>query len=146
LSSSATSSTTSSTEGAHGVRPEPKPAVELTFWRTLYRYLLSIVASLGCGFLWSITGARLLNLKVLPTIYTGVIALAVGFLLMGYLWLSLDLARPLPKGVDSSDRSTQLFILWLGIPLAVIGVCAVVAVIAVVLGATVLSSGIPGQR
>ena len=82
MSSSATSSTTSSTEGAHGVRPEPKPAVELTFWRTLYRYLLSIVASLGCGFLWSITGARLLNLKVLPTIYTGVIALAVGFLLM----------------------------------------------------------------
>ena len=104
------------------------------------------MASLGCGFLWSITGARLLHLKVLPTIYTGVIALAVGFLLMGYLWLSLDLARPLPEGVDSSDRSTQLFMLWLGIPLAVIGVCAVVAVIAVALGATVLSSGIPGQR
>jgi hypothetical protein len=123
-----------------------RPAVELTFWRTLYRYLLSIVASLGCGFLWSITGARLLHLQVLPTIYSGVIALAVGFLLMGYLWLSIDLARPLPEGVDSSDRSTQLFMLWLGIPLAVIGVCAVVAVIAVLLGATILSSGIPGQR
>jgi hypothetical protein len=122
------------------------PAVELTFWRTLYRYLLSIVASLGCGFLWSVTGARLLHLQVLPTIYTGVIALALGFLLMGYLWLSIDLARPLPEGVDSSDRSTQLFVLWLGIPLGVIGVCAVVAVIAVLLGATILSSGIPGQR
>lgn len=123
-----------------------RPALELTFWRTLYRYLLSIVASLGCGFIWSITGARLLNLQVLPTIYTGVIALAVGFLLMGYLWLSIDLARPVPEGADSSDRSTQLFVLWLGIPLAVIGVCVLVAVIAVVLGATILNTGIPGQH
>ena len=52
--------------------PQPS-AVELTFWRTLSRYLVSIVASLACGFVWSITGARLLNLRVLPTIYTGVV-------------------------------------------------------------------------
>ena len=65
---------------------------------------------------------------------------------MGYLWLSLDLSRPPPEGVDDSERTTQLFVLWLGIPLAVIGVCAVVALIAVILGATVLNSGIPGQR
>ncbi|HXO67157.1 MAG TPA: hypothetical protein VN863_04105 [Candidatus Dormibacteraeota bacterium] len=122
-----------------------RPPVELTFWRTLSRYLVSIVASLACGFLWSITGARLLNLRVLPTIYTGVIALAIGFLVMGYLWLSLDLSRP-AAGVDESDRTKQLFVLWLGIPLAVIAVCAVVAIVAVILGATVLSSGIPGQR
>jgi heme/copper-type cytochrome/quinol oxidase subunit 2 len=122
-----------------------RPPVELTFWRTLSRYLVSIVASLACGFVWSITGARLLNLRVLPTIYTGVIALAIGFLVMGFIWLSLDLARP-ATGVDESERNRQLFVLWLGIPLAVIGVCAVVALIAVVLGATVLSSGIPGQR
>jgi hypothetical protein len=120
--------------------------VELTFWRTLSRYLVSIVASLACGFLWSISGARLLNLRVLPTIYTGVVALAVGFLLMGYLWLSLDLSRPAPEGVDESERKLQLLVLWLGVPLAVICVCAVVALIAVILGATVLSSGIPGQR
>src|ERR1700694_3803444 len=107
---------------------DPKrPAVELTFWRTLSRYLVSIVASLACGFLWSISGARLLNLRVLPTIYTGVIALAVGFLVMGYLWLALDLSRPAPEGVDESDRKVQLFVLWLGVPLAVIFVCAVVA-------------------
>jgi hypothetical protein len=125
---------------------EPQgPPVELTFWRTLSRYLVSIVASLACGFVWSITGARMLNLRVLPTIYTGVIALAVGFLLMGFLWLSLDLSRPAP-GVDESERRVQLFVLWLGIPLAVIALCALVALIAVVLGATVLSSGIPGQR
>ena len=74
------------------------------------------------------------------------ISLAVGFLLMGYLWLSIDLSRPTPDGVDEADRNTQLFMLWLGIPLAVIGVCVVVAVIAVVLGATVLNSGLPGQR
>jgi hypothetical protein len=125
---------------------EPQgPPVELAFWRTLSRYLVSIVASLAFGFAWSITGARLLNLKVLPTIFTGVIALAIGFLVMGFLWLRLDLSRPAP-GVDEADRRTQLFVLWLGIPLAVIGVCAVVALIAVILGATVLSSGIPGQR
>jgi heme/copper-type cytochrome/quinol oxidase subunit 2 len=119
--------------------------VELTFWRTLSRYLVSIVASLACGFVWSITGARLLSLGVVPTIYTGVIALAVGFLAMGYLWLSLDLSQP-ASGIDASDRNVQLFILWLGIPLAVIGVCAVVGLIAVILGATVLSSGIPGPH
>jgi hypothetical protein len=132
--------------GSH-VRPEapPNPPVELPFWRTLSRYLVSIVASLACGFVWSITGARLLSLGVVPTIYTGVIALAVGFLAMGYLWLSLDLSQP-ASGIDESDRNVQLFILWLGIPLAVIGVCAVVGLIAVILGATVLSSGIPGPH
>lgn len=123
---------------------DPGP-VELTFWRTLYRYLLSIVASLACGFLWSLTGARLLHLQVLPTIYTGVIALAVGFIAIGYFWLSLDLARPAPEGVDKDQRDTQLFLLWLGIPLGVIAVCAVVALLAVVLGATALSSGLPGR-
>ena len=132
--------------GTQVLPDEPEaPPVELTFWRTLSRYLVSIVASLACGFVWSITGARLLNLRVLPTIYTGVIALAIGFLIMGFLWLSLDLKRP-AAGVDKSDRRVQLFVLWLGIPLAVIGVCAVVALIAVILGATVLNSGIPGQR
>lgn len=121
----------------------PNP-VELTFWRTLYRYLLSIVASLGCGFVWSITGARLLHLRVLPTIYTGVLALALGFLLMGYLWLSIDLSRATPEGVDEEERKTQLFVLWLGIPLGVIAICAVVAVVAVVIGATVYSTGLRG--
>ena len=123
-----------------------RPPLELTFWRTLYRYLLSIVASLACGFIWTNTGARLLHLKVLPTIYGGVISLAIGFLLMGYLWLSVDLSRPTPEGLDERDRHLQLFILWLGIPLAVIGVCTLVAVLAMLLGATVLSSGIPASR
>jgi hypothetical protein len=120
--------------------------LELTFWRTLYRYLVSIVASLACGFIWTNTGAKLLHLQVLPTIYTGVISLAVGFLLMGYLWLSIDLSRPAAEGLDAGERDTQLFILWLGIPLAVIGICAVVAVLAVLLSGTVLSSGIPTPR
>jgi len=123
-----------------------RPPLELTFWRTLYRYLLSIVASLACGFIWTNPGAKLLHLQVLPTIYTGVISLAIGFLLMGYLWLSIDLSRPTPEGLDEGQRNTQLFILWLGIPLAVIGVCAVVAVLAVLLGATVLNSGIPAPH
>jgi hypothetical protein len=123
-----------------------RPPLELTFWRTLYRYLLSIVASLACGFVWTNSGARLLHLKVLPTIFTGVISLAVGFLLMGYLWLSIDLSRPAPEGLEEGGRSTQLFILWLGIPLAVIGICAIVALAAVLLGATLLNSGIPVPR
>jgi heme/copper-type cytochrome/quinol oxidase subunit 2 len=123
-----------------------RPPLELTFWRTLYRYLLSIVASLACGFIWTKTGARLLHLQVLPTIYTGVISLAIGFLLMGYLWLSIDLAHPAPEGLNEGERNTQLFILWLGIPLAVIAICAVVALLAVLLGATVLNSGLPGQH
>ena len=42
-----------------------RPPLELTFWRTLYRYLLSIVASLACGFIWTNTGAKLLHLQVL---------------------------------------------------------------------------------
>jgi heme/copper-type cytochrome/quinol oxidase subunit 2 len=123
-----------------------RPPLELTFWRTLYRYLLSIVASLACGFIWTSTGAKLLHLQVVPTIFTGVISLAVGFLLMGFLWLSIDLSRPTPEGLDERDRDTQLYLLWLGIPLAVIGVCAVVALLAVLLGATVLNSGLPGQH
>lgn len=118
--------------------------VQLRFWRTIYRYLLSIVASLGAGFAWSMTGARLLNLHTLATIFTGVIALAVGFLVMGYIWLTLDIGRPVPEGVDEDARNTQLFMLWIGIPLAVLGVCALVALVAVLLSVTVLGSGLPG--
>jgi hypothetical protein len=78
--------------------------------------------------------------------FTGVLALAAGVIIAGYIWLSLDLSRPVPDGVDEQQRNYQLFVLWLGIPLAVIGVCALVALLAIVLSATVLSSGLPGQR
>jgi hypothetical protein len=78
--------------------------------------------------------------------FTGVLALAAGIIIAGYIWLSLDLSRPVPDGVDEQQRNYQLFVLWLGIPLAVIGVCALVALLAIVLSATVLSSGLPGQR
>ncbi|GAC1331195.1 MAG: hypothetical protein NVSMB17_09090 [Candidatus Dormibacteria bacterium] len=83
---------------------------------------------------------------MLATIVTGVIALALGFLLMGYLWMALDLNRPLPEGVDEHDRNLQLFMLWMGIPLAVVGVCAVVMILAVVVAGTVLNSNIPTTR
>jgi hypothetical protein len=128
------------------VEPEDRGPVELPFWRTLYRYLLSIVASLAAGFIWLETGARLLRLNTLGTMFTGVLALAAGVIIAGYIWLSLDLSRPVPDGVDEQQRNYQLFVLWLGIPLAVIGVCALVALLAIVLSATVLSSGLPGQR
>jgi hypothetical protein len=101
------------------------------------------VASLGCGAAWYFTGVRFLHLGVLGTIATGVIALAVGFLLMGYVWMALDLNRPVPEGVDEKAREMQLFVLWMGIPLAVLGVCAVVMVLAVVVAATALNSNIP---
>jgi len=130
--------------------PDP---VELTFWRTLYRYLLSIVGSLACGAIWfGLTQGlvldrvtlipRVFHLGPYGTIFTGVLALSVGFILMGYLWLSLDLSRPAPDDVDPQARRYQLFILWLGIPLGVMAICAVVAVAAVVVGATVYSSGL----
>ena len=125
---------------------DERPAVELTFWRTLYRYLLSIVASLACGAAWYFTGVRFLRLGVLGTIVTGVIALAVGFLLIGYLWLAIDVGRPLPEGVDEQERNTQLFVLWMGIPLAVLGVCAIVMVLAVLVAATALHANIPTPR
>ena len=80
------------------------------------------------------------------TIFTGVLALAVGVIIAGYFWLSIDLSRPAPEGVDEQSRNYQLFILWIGIPLAVIAVCAAVALLAILLSATVLSSGLPGQR
>ncbi|MGI8610611.1 MAG: hypothetical protein ACR2MY_15535 [Candidatus Dormibacteria bacterium] len=125
---------------------EERPAVELTFWRTLYRYLLSIVASLVCGAAWYFTGVKFLHLGVLGTIVTGVIALALGFLLIGYLWLAIDVGRPLPEGVDEHDRNMQLFVLWMGIPLAVLGLCALVMMLAVVVAATVLHGNIPTPR
>ncbi len=121
-------------------------ALELTFWRTLYRYLLSIVASLACGGAWTFLDLNFLHLGVLPTIITGVVALALGFFLMGYLWMALDLNRPLPPGVEESDRNTQLFILWIGIPLGVVAVCGFFALFAVVLAETVLRSGIPAAH
>ena len=125
---------------------EQRPAVELTFWRTLYRYLLSIVASLACGAIWYFTGVKYLRLGVLGTIVTGVIALALGFLMIGYLWLAIDVGRPLPDGIDEHQRNTQLFILWMGIPLGVLGVCAIVMVVAVLVAATALHADIPTPR
>lgn len=122
---------------------EAPPALELTFWRTLYRYLLSIVASLVCGAIWTFIDLNLLHLGVLPTIITGVIALALGFFLMGFMWLALEVNRPLPEGVDEQDRNTQLFVLWMGIPLAVVLVCGVVMVLAVIVAGTVLNANIP---
>lgn len=124
----------------------PPPALELGFWRTIYRYLLSIVASLATGAAWYFAGIRFLHLDVLGTIFTGVIALAVGFFVMGYLWLSLDLSRPVPEGVDKDERDAQLFVLWLGIPLAVLAVCGFVALVSVLIAATALRDGIPRPR
>ena len=80
------------------------------------------------------------------TIFTGVLALAVGVIISGYFWLSIDLSRSVPEGVDEQSRNYQLFILWIGIPLAVVAVCATVAVVALLLSSTVLSSGLPGQH
>ncbi|MFN2465610.1 MAG: hypothetical protein ABR598_05020 [Candidatus Dormibacteria bacterium] len=122
------------------------PPVELGFWRTLYRYLLSIVASLACGAAWYFFDIRVLHLGALAITFTGVLALALGFFLMGYLWLSLDVGRPAPEGVDEEERNTQLFLLWMGIPLGVVAVCGVFALVAVVLAGTVLRSGIPAAR
>ncbi|MDP9325200.1 MAG: hypothetical protein M3O87_01510, partial [Candidatus Dormibacteraeota bacterium] len=92
------------------------------------------------------TGAQLLKLNVLGTMFTGILALALGVIISGYVWLSLDLSRPVPEGVDEQSRNYQLFVLWIGIPLAVIGVCALVALVAILISSTVLSSGLPGQR
>lgn len=78
--------------------------------------------------------------------FTGVVALALGVVIAGYIWLSIDLSRPVPDGVDEQQRNYQLFILWLGIPLGVIVICGMVALLAVIISATVLSSGLPGQR
>jgi hypothetical protein len=104
------------------------------------------VASLALGFAWLQTGAQLLKLNVLGTMFTGVVALAVGAIVAGYLWLSIDLSRPVADGVDEQSRNYQLFILWIGMPLLVIGVIALVALVAIVVSSTVLSSGLPGQR
>jgi hypothetical protein len=104
------------------------------------------VASLAAGFIWLQTGAQLFKLNVEGTIFTGVAALAVGAVIAGYVWLSIDLSRPVPEGVDEQSRNYQLFILWIGMPLLVIGVCALVALVAILISSTVLSSGLPGQR
>ena len=55
-------------------------------------------------------------------------------------------ATPPPPGVDEKERSYQLFFLWLGIPLVVIFVIAMVAILALVLGPAVFSSGLPTHR
>jgi hypothetical protein len=125
---------------------EEQPPLELGFWRTLYRYLLSIVASLAVGAAWWFLDTRVMHLSALAITFTGVLALALGFFLMGYLWLSIDLGRPVPDGVDADERNAQLFVLWLGIPLGVLAVCGVFALFAVLLAGTVLSSGIPTPR
>ena len=132
------------TAGNNGAEA-PGP-VELTFWRTLYRYLLSIVASLAAGFIWLQTGAQLLRLNVLGTMFTGVLALAIGVIAAGYLWLSIDLNKPVPAGVDERGRNAQLLILWLGIPLGVVLLCGIVALLAIVISATALNSGLPSQH
>lgn len=103
------------------------------------------MASLAAGFLWLNTGARLFRLNTLGTMFTGILALALGSFVAGYVWLSLDLNRPVPEGVDEYDRNRQLFILWIGMPLLVLAVCAVVALLAILVSATVLSSGLPGE-
>lgn len=120
--------------------------LELGFWRTLYRYLLSIVASLACGAAWYFTGIRHLRLNLVATIVTGVLALALGFVVLGYLWLTLDLGRPVPDGVDADERDTQLVVLWLGIPIAVLLILALVMVVALVVAATALNAPIPVPR
>jgi hypothetical protein len=104
------------------------------------------VASLALGFAWLQTGAQLLKLNVLGTMFTGVLALAVGAIIAGYTWLSIDLSRPAPEGVDEQARNYQLFILWIGMPLLVIAVIALVALAAIIISSTVLSSGLPGQH
>jgi hypothetical protein len=125
---------------------EERSPLELSFWRVLYRYLLSIVASLACGGAWYEVGVRLLHLGLYPLIVSGVGALALGFLLMGYLWLALDLSGPVPEGIDERARSYQLFGLWLGIPLATIVVLAVFAGLALVVGWIAYPSGVhPGH-
>jgi hypothetical protein len=132
------------------------PPVQLTFWRTLYRYLLSIVGSLVCGAIWFgltqglvlanvVLIPRVLHLGLYATIFTGVLALTIGFILMGYLWLSIDLSRPAPENVDEGDRNYQLFVLWLGIPVGVMAVLGLVAIAAAVIGATVYSTGLTGH-
>jgi hypothetical protein len=125
---------------------EGRPALELGFWRTLYRYLLSIVASLACGAAWYFFDIKVMHLGALAITFTGVLALALGFFLIGYLWLSIDLGRPVPEGVDADERNAQLFVLWLGIPLGVVAVCGVFALFAVLLAGTVLSTGIPAPH
>ncbi|MFN2462676.1 MAG: hypothetical protein ABR573_02090 [Candidatus Dormibacteria bacterium] len=80
---------------------------------------------------------------MLATIITGVIALALGFFVMGYLWMALDLNRPLPEGVDEDERNMQLFILWMGIPLSVLAICGVVMIAAVVVAGTVMNVNLP---
>lgn len=120
------------------------PGVELSFWRTIYRYLISIVASLTTGGIWWLVGVQLLHLGWRSIMFTGIVALALGFLLMGFFWLSLDLSRPAPPGVDERERGYQLFFLWLGIPGAVIGVIALVAVLTLLLGPLLYPHGVRG--
>jgi hypothetical protein len=123
---------------------EPAP-VELPFWRTFMRYLLSIVASLALGAAWWAVGVRMIHLDFRTTMYTGVVALALGFLLMGFFWLSLDLGQPTAAGVDEQARNYQLFFLWLGIPAIVTCVIALVAIASLLLGPVVFGSGLGGR-
>ena len=74
--------------------------------------------------------------------FSGIAALALGFLLMGFLWLSLDLRRPVPEGVAPEARNYQLYLLWLGIPAVVIAVIALVAVLVLVMGGLAFPSGV----
>ena len=104
------------------------------------------MASLASGGAWFFLGvnnggALHLRLGFLATILTGIVALAVGVFVAGYLWLALDL-RSTPDGVDPADRQFQLFVLWLGIPLGVLAVCGVVALLSIVVANTVLSGGV----
>ena len=117
-----------------GTAAEPAPPLELPFWRTISRYLVSIVASLAAGGAWWLLGQQVLHLGFRATIYTGVVALALGFLLMGFLWLSIDLGAIPPEGVDVKGREYQLFFLWLGIPSIVVVLLVVVAIAAFALG------------
>jgi hypothetical protein len=133
------------------------PAVELSFWRVIYRYLLSIVASLVCGAIWyfvavaplqlgSFRAGGFLHLGVYPLMLTGILALAVGFLGLGYVWLALDLGAPVPQGVDEQARNYELFGLWLGIPLVVLVVLALFAGLALLMGNLFYGSGLHGAR
>ena len=110
------------------------------------RYLLSILASLVLGGIWWGIGVRMLNLGVYATMFSGIAALALAFLLMGFLWLSIDLSRPVPEGVDEAARNYQLFILWIGIPAMVVALIGVVALLALVFGGSVFPRGVPGGR
>jgi hypothetical protein len=53
------------------------------------------------------------------------------------------MSRPVPEGVDERERNTQLVVLWLGMPLAVLALCGIVMLLAVLVAATLLNASIP---